>query len=301
MATIGGFVLTSLSASACATRRRPIFMTGGTSLPGWLLLGLPEATRAIRAPRPYFAAGSEYFTIASRCPISSLRADTTDRCNNSTSSRTPNFYPTIPSLDGLQAAPQVTEEISSSLRAPYIIQSSATIERQLPWNTTLAVTYTNSHGLHQLLTNDINAPLPETYIPGVAGSGLFPLGQPEPVFLMQSSGLYNQNQLVVNVNARVNPAFSIFGFYVLNHAMSNTDGLGTSPPNPYNFTGQYGPAATDVRNRATLGGSINSRWNIRLNPFVVVQSGVPFDITTGSDLYGTTLFNARPGFRHWPV
>jgi hypothetical protein len=29
---------------------------------------------------------------------------------------------------------------------------------------------------------------------------------------------------------------------------------------------------------------------------VVVQSGVPFDITTGSDLYGTTLFNSRPGF-----
>jgi hypothetical protein len=138
------------------------------------------------------------------------------------------------------------------------------------------------------LTNDINAPSPV--------SGAFPLGQPDPVFLMESAGLYNQNQLVMNVNARVNPAFSLFGFYVLNRAMSNTDGLGTSPPNPYNFTGQYGPAATDVRNRATIGGSINSRWNIRLNPFVVIQSGVPFDITTGTDLYGTTLFNARPGF-----
>jgi len=208
----------------------------------------------------------------------------------------PDFFPSIPSLAGLQAAPQVIQELSSSLRTPYIMQSSATVERQLPWNTTLAVTYANSHGLHQLLTNDINAPLPGTYTPDVPGGGVFPLGQPNPVFLMQSSGLYNQNQLVVNVNARVNPAFSLFGFYVLNHAMSNTDGLGTSPPNPYNFTGQYGPAATDVRNRATLGGSINSRWNVRLNPFVVIQSGVPFDITTGSDLYGTTLFNARPGF-----
>jgi len=187
----------------------------------------------------------------------------------------------------------VIEELSSSLRAPYIIQSSATIERQLPSNTTLAVTYTNSHGLHELLTNDINAPLPV--------SGAFPLRQPNPVFLMESAGLYNQNQLIVNVNARVNPAFSLFGFYVLNRAMSNTDGLGTSPPNPYNFTGQYGPASTDVRNRATLGGSINSRWNIRLNPFVVVQSGVPFDITTGSDLYGTTLFNARPGITPTPT
>jgi hypothetical protein len=208
----------------------------------------------------------------------------------------PDFFPSIPPLSGLQAAPQAIDELSSNLRAPYIIQSSATIERQLPWNTTLAVTYTNSHGLHELLTNDINAPLPGTYMQGVPSSGVFPLGQPSPVFLMQSSGLYNQNQLVLNVNARVNAAFSLFGFYVLNRAMSNTDGLGTSPPNPYNFAGQYGPAATDVRNRATIGGSINSRWNIRLNPFVVVQSGVPFDITTGSDLYGTTLFNGRPGF-----
>ncbi len=205
----------------------------------------------------------------------------------------PNFFPSIPTLDGFQAAPQVIEELSSSLRAPYIMQSSATLERQLPWNTTLAVTYTNSHGLHQLLTNDINAPLP--------GTGVFPLGEPNPLFLIQSSGLYNQNQLVVNVNARVNPAFSLFGFYVLNRAMSNTDGLGTSPPNPYDFTGQYGPAATDVRNRATIGGSINSRWNVRLNPFVVVQSGVPFDITTGSDLYGTTLFSARPGISPTPT
>ncbi len=213
----------------------------------------------------------------------------------------PNFFPSIPSLNGLQAAPQAIDEISSNLRAPYIMQSSATLERQLPWNTTLAVTYTNSHGLHQLLTNDINAPLPGTYTPGVAGSGVFPLGEPNPLFLMQSSGLYNQTQLVVNVNARVNPAVSLFGFYVLNRAMSNTDGLGTSPPNPYNFTGQYGPAATDVRNRATIGGSINSRWNIRLNPFVVLQSGVPFDITTGSDLYGTTLFNARPGISPTPT
>jgi Carboxypeptidase regulatory-like domain len=205
----------------------------------------------------------------------------------------PDFFPAIPSLAGLRAEPQVIQEMDSHLRAPYIIQSSATMERQLPWNTTLAVTYTNSHGLHELLTNDINAPFPPT--------GAFPLGEPNPVFLMQSSGLYNQNQLVVNVNARVNAAFSLFGFYVLNRAMSNTDGLGTSPPNPYNFTGQYGPAATDVRNRATLGGTINTRWNIRLNPFVVVQSGVPFDITTGSDLYGTTLFNARPGISPTPT
>jgi hypothetical protein len=101
--------------------------------------------------------------------------------------------------------------------------------------------------------------------------------------------------LVTNVNARVNPSFSMFGFYVLNKAMSNSDGLGTFPANPYNFAGEYGPASTDVRHRVTLGGSINTRWAVRFSPYIVVQSGPPFDITNGSDPYGTTLFNARPG------
>ena len=51
-----------------------------------------------------------------------------------------------------------------------------------------------------------------------------------------------------------------------------------------------------VRHLFNLQGTINTMWNIRLSPLLNIQSGPPFDITTGSDLYGTTLFNARPGF-----
>jgi hypothetical protein len=209
----------------------------------------------------------------------------------------PDFYPNLPTaaaLAGYQTS-QTVHEISSHLRAPYILQSAVTLERQLPHNTTLAVTYTNSHGLHLLRSEDINAPLPGTYNPNVQGSGVFPLGRPDPLFLTESSGLYNQNQLIANVNTKLNAGFSMFGFYTFNRAMSNTDGVGTFPANPHNSAGEYGPAATDVRHRVTFGGSVTFRWNIRVSPFVVVQSGAPFDITAGSDLFGTTLFNGRPG------
>jgi len=107
--------------------------------------------------------------------------------------------------------------------------------------------------------------------------------------------------LITNVNARINPGLSLFGFYVLNKAMSSSDGLGTFPANPYNFSGEFAPASADIRHRATLGGSINTRWNIRLSPFVTIQSGPPFDITAGSDLFGTTLFNGRPGIATDPT
>jgi hypothetical protein len=169
------------------------------------------------------------------------------------------------------------------------------LERQLSANTSAAITYTYSHGIHLFRSEDINAPLPGTFNPNVPGRGVFPLGFAGPVFLMESSGIYNQNQLIANINTRLNQGVSLFGFYVLNRALSNTDGIGTFPSNPNNPTGEYGPASTDVRHRATVGGSINLRWSVRVSPFVIVQSGTPFDITAGDDLYGTTLFNERPG------
>jgi len=172
------------------------------------------------------------------------------------------------------------------------MQSSFAVERQLPARSTLAVTYTNSHGLHMLRSLDINAPLPGTYNPA---GGVFPFGTPNPLFLMTSSGLYNQNQLAVNVNSRLSQRVSLTGSYGLNYARSNTDGLGTFPANPYNYAGEYGPAANDIRHAVNVSGTIDTKWNFRFSPLLTLQSGAPFNITTGSDLYGTTLFNGRPG------
>jgi hypothetical protein len=208
----------------------------------------------------------------------------------------PDFYPTIPSTASLASLGyQSSETVSSSLRAPYFMQSALTLEHQLSASTAFAVTYTNSHGVHLYRSEDINAPLPGTYDPNVPKSGTFPLGHPGPVFRMESSGIYNQNQVVANVNTRLKQGVSLFAFYVLNRALSSTDGIDTVPANPYSLAGEYGPAATDVRHRVTFGGSLSMKWSIRISPFVVIQSGAPFDVTAGSDLYGTTLFNGRPG------
>ena len=192
----------------------------------------------------------------------------------------PAFFPTVPTIGQLLAmggvqSTQTIQELSSTLRAPYMMQSAVSAERQLARNTTLSVTYTNSHGLHMLRSEELNAP--------------------GPIYLMESSGLYNQNQLITNVNSRLNNNVSLFGYYTLNRARSNTDGLGTFPGSPYTMAGEYGPAATDIRHRTFIGGSINTAWNVRFSPFIVVQSGAPYDITIGRDIYDDTLFTARPG------
>jgi hypothetical protein len=154
--------------------------------------------------------------------------------------------------------------------------------------------------MHILRSEDINAPLPGTYIVSSPNSGVYPYGSTGPIDLMTSSGLYNQNQMIVNVNSKVSSSLSLFGYYVLNRASSNSDGLNTFPANPYNFSGEYGPASTDIHHRFILAGTVNLRWFIRLNPYITMQSGAPFNITAGQDLFGTTIFNARPGMATGP-
>jgi len=208
----------------------------------------------------------------------------------------PNFFPTIPSSSELQqfATTQAIHTVSPLLQAPYVLQSALGIERQIPGNTTISLNYTNSHGLHQLLSRNINAPLPGTYT-GVAGSGVYPYGDVGPIYEQESGGLYNQDQLVVNVNSRVNRNVSLYGFYVLSYAWSNTDGINTFPANQYSLAGEYGPAGTDIRHRGSIGGTIVAPWNLRFSPLIVIQSGPPFDIITSQDVYGDTLLSARPG------
>jgi hypothetical protein len=215
----------------------------------------------------------------------------------------PAFYPDFPAIEQLRAsaAPQSTYELDSHLRSPYVMQSAFTAERQLPKNIALALTYTNAHSLHIWRSEDINAPLAGTYNPANQAAAIYPHPGQGPIFLIASSALYNQNQMIVNVNSKVNPAVSLFGYYVLNKAMSNSDGINTFPGNPYDYSGDYGRAATDVRHRVLAGGTISMRWNLRLNPYFTAQTGLPFDITTGNDPYGTTIFTARPGIAPDPT
>lgn len=215
----------------------------------------------------------------------------------------PDFYPNVPAVGSLPGPlPSSTiQKLSPTLRSPYLMQSALSFERQMPLNTTIALTYANSHGLHMLRSRDINAPLPGTFNPDVPGSGVFPLGKPGLVVLMESSGLYNQNQLILNVNSKVNKDVSLTGSYAYGRAMGNTDGLGTFPANPYSMEGEYGPAAIDLRHRLNLSGTITVKWGIRFNPLFTVNSGPPFDITAGRDIYGDTLFNARPGIATDPT
>jgi hypothetical protein len=220
----------------------------------------------------------------------------------------PDFFPQIPNGDQLVtfAVPGSVYRLEQGLQSPYTLQSVFSVERQLPRNMTVAASYINVRTLHVLRTRPLNAPLPGTFIPGVPASGDRPLTcsdfiSPEinpstrcNIFSYESSGRYNQNQFIVNFNGRFGRNGSMNAYYVLAKSDSDSDGTGTLPANPYDLSTEYGRASSDVRHRFVLTGNYRAPWGISLNPFVIVQSGRPFNITLGRDINGDTLNTERP-------
>lgn len=200
----------------------------------------------------------------------------------------PDFFPTVPDANSLPVTPTLYQ-IDPRLRAPYASQTGIGIERQLAKNSMLSVTYLNTHGVHQLISENINAPDPAN--PGDAR----PDATKGDLYQYESVGLYNQNQLITNFNVHASK-FSLFGFYTLNFADSNTAGATSFPMNSYDLAEDYGRAAYDIRQRLLLGGSWNLPKGFQVFPFVVANSAPPFNITLGEDLNGDSIFNDRPSF-----
>jgi Carboxypeptidase regulatory-like domain len=238
--------------------------------------------------------GIFYDRIGTNLTLQALRQDGITQQNFVITA--PSFYPVAPPVSQLVSnlQPQAIYKIDSGLQAPQMLQSSATVERQLPKNITLSLSYTNLRGIHQLRSRNINAPLPGTF--SVPGTGLYPFGNSGQLFLYESSALFEQNQVTFNVNARVNKKISLFGYYNYNRFFSNSDGQGSFPVNNYDLSGEWGRARDDIRHRGTIGGNLVLPYQLQLSPNISLYSAPPLNITTGTDLNGDTNFNDRPGF-----
>jgi len=185
----------------------------------------------------------------------------------------------------LPAAASTVYQISPNLHAPYTMQAAVSLEQQLGKLGTVSFTYLNSRGLHQLDLINANAPYAANYNP-VGGN----------IYQYDSEAIFKQNQLITNVQIRVSQRFSLMGFYALGYANSDTSGASSNPSNSARLTDDYGRASFDVRDRLFLSGTASLAHNIRVSPFVLINSGAPFNITTGSDNNLDSFYNDRPSF-----
>lgn len=211
--------------------------------------------------------------------------------------RDPDFLtvPTPESLESRVAKSQIVRRVADDFQAPYSLFSALQLERQLSPRITVSAIYYNVRTKHALRQRDINAPLPGTFVIGAPGSGERPFGDIGEILLYESSGAQNENRLQVVVNGRIGPFAPLFANYSL--AKVEGDAEGDFPANQYDLSGEYGPLSTDVRHRFVMGWTVNvPRLQVALNSLIIARSGLPFNITTGRDSNGDTLFTDRPAF-----
>jgi Carboxypeptidase regulatory-like domain len=200
------------------------------------------------------------------------------------------LFPNTPPPSALTALsqPQTIWRKVPTLTEPYYIQSSFSVERALPKNTTLSISFVNTRGLHQLRSRNLNAPAPIT--------GIKPYGNAFIIYDFETSGSYWQNLLMTNLTTRFNRRVNLNANYTFGKATGDADGAGSFPANSYDLTTEHARSSFDVHHRFTLTGSIDAGHGISFFPLIIAATGAPFNIISGVDTNGDSLFLDRPAF-----
>ena len=181
----------------------------------------------------------------------------------------------------------VQYQIDPSYHSPYNEQGSVSLERQLTSTTSLTLTYMRSFGVHQTITRNANQATDGNYLHNTGGlkNEFFP------------EAVFKQNQLIASVNSKITKNLNLTGFYTLSYANGNNNG---NAVDAYDLDKNYGRSGFVTRNMLFMMGNYSAPWGIRLSPFLVAQSGRPFNITLPQDLLNN-FNNQRPAYATDPT
>lgn len=216
--------------------------------------------------------------------------------------------PGTPPLAGSKVSPS---NVQPDIATPAVLNWSLRIEQQIAPHASLTVGYVGSHSYHQILSEDMNEPVP-TYLGD--GTPFYPAGSPfanpqlanTTSWVSQGVGLYNS--LVVDVKRSFANGFQFRGNYTYAKNLDDGSAWNTSVSAntpafvefPLNPKLDWGRASTDVRHAAAINGSyelpfgpqrrflkdasplvnvLASGWTT--SAIVAVQSGFPFSPQLG--------------------
>jgi Carboxypeptidase regulatory-like domain len=171
-----------------------------------------------------------------------------------------------------------TYGLGDGIRSSYTMQEAVGFDQQVGRAATMSVNYLYARGDHQYLSRNF-----------IVENGF------DQQF--QSGGVYKENQLLINGSARLKK-LTLFGFYSLNLADANTSGASFFPTSNTDTKVDYGRASFAHASFAVVGGSWQLPYGFTASPFMIAQSGTPYNLTSGLDPTGSSIYNARPFFEN---
>lgn len=208
------------------------------------------------------------------------------------------LFPLVPPIELLEAfaQPQIRRVVDDDFVTWRSLRFMFTMERTLPRNVKLALSYWHSRTRHSQRLTNINAPLAGTFIPGNPDSGERPLGNDAGnIFEYQANGRSIANSFNANLSGTL-MKINFWGGYSLGKSRTTDSGQSGNPFDPYDFSNEWARSPFGGLSFVHFGGSYQAPRGFTINLFGVANSGNPFNITTGRDTNGDTFFNERPAF-----
>ncbi len=196
----------------------------------------------------------------------------------------------------VKAQVPTTYSLSPRLTSQYSMYWSLGVDHTFGRVGSVSLNWVVERGVHDFLSRNVNTPLPGTYNPADPATAVYPLGGTQAVYQFASDGMTKGQQLVVYTSLRPTSKSRLFVRYWFQQEDSDTSGATNFPSNDYDLSADYGRATDNNRHRLYLTGSYEMPLGLSFSPTLVVGSGAPFDITTGTDLNGDTIYNDRPAF-----
>jgi hypothetical protein len=184
--------------------------------------------------------------------------------------------------------PPSLAQLAPDAKLPYQIQYGLSVERQLGQHGTGVVSAYSSRGIHEFRSVDINAPTADSGYTTRPDTNFATIRQ------MQPDAFFAGNGFDISYRGEFNKYFTGFGRYTWSHYNSNTGGIGWFPQNQYAPSDEWSRAGFDRRHRLGLYAMFNSKSIFNLSTGVFANTGTPWTVLTGTDLYGDNLFNTRP-------
>jgi outer membrane receptor protein involved in Fe transport len=200
----------------------------------------------------------------------------------------------LPPGTNFASVPSTLVRFDPKARAPYSIQYSFGVERQLQKSVTVTAAYRGSVQVKSFRSVDVNAPvLPLN--PSLTANYPRPdpnLGQVQQI---ESGGRALLNAFDLSFRGSAGRIFSGQAQYTLSKFMNNTGGINSFPQDQYHPNAEWGRADQDRLQRFNLIGNINPDHWLTMGVDATFYSGPPYSETTGDDNYHTGMENARPG------
>ncbi len=261
-------------------------------------LGIAWAVHRGQAANPFVTLRGGYGIFYDRFPAANLLQAIRQ---NGTSEigyfvQDPSFYPKIPPTAALTATEPTIYRVDPHLRSSYQQVGELSVDRAIGNRGTTSTGLYVKHGSHNFLSQNVNAPLPGTYNTAMAGSGVRPLGTAQNIYQFNSDSNSNEQIFFNTTNLQLTKKVYFFSFYAIDHERNESAGSTAFPSNQYNVAADYARASGNHLQTIFAGLIWSLPHGFQLQPFFSAHSGAPFDITTGTDLNGDTLYNDRPAF-----